>query len=56
MRPDNANDRTFDDDFETSLGASAQAFALTARRDPDVRALDGFCHGKDMMANKRQYN
>src|ERR1700733_1888639 len=39
MSHDNANDRTLDDDSESSLGTGAQAFALSARRDPDVRAL-----------------
>jgi putative transposase len=39
MRSDNRNDRTLDDDSESSLGTGAQAFALSTRRDADMRAL-----------------
>jgi putative transposase len=39
MCRDNANDLALDEDSESSRGTGAQAFALSARRHPDVRAL-----------------
>jgi len=39
MRPDNAVDRTLDDDSESCLGTGAQTLALSARCGPDVCAL-----------------
>jgi hypothetical protein len=41
MHLDNTNDRMLDDDSQSSLGAGAQACALSTRRDLDVRARVG---------------